>query len=37
MATMNFNSEKETESKVLDLISKGIKFRVVGRKSIVIL
>lgn len=37
MATMNFKNEKETEKKVLELSSKGIKFRVIGRKSIVVL
>ena len=37
MKAMNFNTEKETEKKVLELSSKGIKFRVAGRKSIIIL
>lgn len=37
MKTINFSSEAEAESKILDLTSKGIKFRVTGRKSIVIL
>ena len=36
MKTMNFKSEADTESKILDLTSKGIKFRVIGRKSIII-
>ena len=37
MNTMNFKSEADTEKKVLELSSKGIKFRVIGRKSIVVL
>lgn len=37
MKTMNFNSEKEAEKKVLELTSKCANFRVIGRKAIVIL
>ena len=37
MKTMNFKSEKDTEKKVLELTSNGTKFRVIGRKAIVIL
>jgi hypothetical protein len=37
MKTMNFNSEADTEKKVLELTSKGANFRVIGRKTIVIL
>ena len=35
MKTMNFKSEAETEKKVLELISNGANFRVIGRKTIV--
>ena len=35
MKTLNFNSEAETEKKVLELTSKGANFRVIGRKTIV--
>lgn len=35
MKTLNFNSEVETEKKVLELTSKGTNFRVIGRKTIV--
>ena len=35
MKTMNFNSEADTEKKVLELTSKGANFRVIGRKTIV--
>ena len=37
MKTMNFLTEKETSKKVFELMSKGVDFRVVGRKSIIIL
>ena len=37
MKTMNFKSEADTEKKVLELTSKCAKFRVIGRKAIVIL
>ena len=37
MKTMNFKSEADTSKKVLALTSKGVDFRVVGRKSIIIL
>lgn len=37
METMNFSSEMETEQKVVELTANGVGFRVIGRKSIVIL
>ena len=37
MNTMNFKSETDTEKKILALTKKGVKFKVIGRKSIVIL
>ena len=37
MKAINFKSEAETEKKVLDLTRKGARFRVIGRKAIVIL
>lgn len=37
MKTVNFKNEVETEQAILALTAKGIKFRVAGRKSIVIL
>ena len=37
MTTVNFSSESETSKKVLELTSNGVSFRVIGRKSIVIL
>lgn len=37
MKTINFKSEADTEKKVLELTNKGVHFRVIGRKAIVIL
>ena len=37
MKTMNFKSEQETESKVIELVMKGVEFRVTGRTKIVII
>ena len=33
---MNFKSEADTEKKVLELVSKGVTFKVIGRKSIAV-
>ena len=37
MNTMNFKSETDTEKKILALTKKGVKFKVIWLKSIVIL
>ena len=37
MKTMNYKSEQETERKVIELMMKGIEFRVAGRTKIVII
>ena len=37
MKTIKLNNERETENKVLNLISAGIRFRVIGRTTIVLL
>lgn len=36
MKILTFNTEKETEAKVIELISKGIRFRTTGRREIVV-
>lgn len=36
MKTLRFNTEKETEAMVIELIIKGIKFRTTGRREIVV-
>ena len=36
MKILNFNTEKETENKVIELTLKGVPFETVGRSQIII-
>jgi hypothetical protein len=36
MKILNFNTEKETENKVIELTLKGISFETIGRSQIII-